>query len=680
MSWYRKTLRFSMLGNFEYQLPKDKSQRMYDFYMSSFLPRKYKNDKITWAANEAREKLLPDLKESLLDAVFFSICAEIRHLFDTNRTFTGDSSTESLSEYVPNLDMGDSLTPFPSDKIKQSIDNIYGEDAKGDILIEYFDAFDALAGDYVKYKFDKGTEDFSLPPSPGRQTGRSNLYDISYSAVYKALQRTGASRRDFVELCLELFVDDGWDIDYGGVAWGMIAHGWLKLDEAKDLESMAVWIDHIYDLQHNNDTVFNKVSSYMQDDSYRWIKDVLDHKAAIKSPYEIMNDVSPSMRQLALYAIRDSYGTTLELWAKSFEEKTGADDVAKNPALQSYSIQEAIEMVKRNPNLFKRLPQRLRETAEIAMYVRDDSNSVEYIGKNLMANQDFLVNFLSGNNIKAVMDNINPALKRDKEFLKKAVNKSGGEHIFNYVDPVVMNDMKFLMDVIKINPRCLSTYNETFEKISKDPNTILHLLKTLPNKYLLWSNVSALLRIDNAFVLEAVKITPEVAKNLYEDQRKDANFLVDIASTNLNALNYMSFSRYDENFVIPLARRNPEQIGVITNYAATGLSQYEVNSSNIGRHTLKGLAVEFPQSLYYMPQWLIDDNDFVNDVIKKNPNTRVIIEELRGRPLQPTSPTYIDETVPQQHHKFEDKWKDSPGPEPEPKIKAPDWYDKAQYA
>ena len=95
-----------IFGSFDYQVPEDKEQQLYDFYMLSLLhgqssfqrnivdrpntdiPKPTKvgtfnnEDKIDYMLDEVAKRLLPQLKKNLLDAVFFAICAELRHVYD----------------------------------------------------------------------------------------------------------------------------------------------------------------------------------------------------------------------------------------------------------------------------------------------------------------------------------------------------------------------------------------------------------------------------------------------------------------------------------------------------------------------------------------------------------------------------------------------------------------------
>ena len=82
-----------------------------------------------------------------------------------------------------------------------------------------------------------------------------------------------------MKLMEELFLNADWESGYGGKAWADICKGWTRLYNAHSDGDLIVAIDHIYDLQHNSDTVFNKVQSYEINRRYDWLKNALNLKA-----------------------------------------------------------------------------------------------------------------------------------------------------------------------------------------------------------------------------------------------------------------------------------------------------------------------------------------------------------------------------------------------------------------
>jgi ribosomal protein L7/L12 len=312
-----------IFGSFDYQVPEDKEQQLYDFYMLSLLygqssfqrnvvdrpatdipaPTKVgtfnNEDKIDYMLEEVAKRLLPQLKHNLLDAVFFAICAELRHIYDF-------LDVETLHKLLGLLNgrQKDAFTKYN----------------KNYLLIKDM-SYRTINPQRVPKVRDKEYADSST----------------TYRNSYKAFLKSGADRHTFVELADILFLNGQWASSYGGKAWADIAKGWLSLDRAKTFPQMMVQIDHVYDLQHNTDTVFNKLQSYLKNNSFSWIADALDHKAKIKSPYEIMDKVSGPMKQLAQRAIWTKMGISQEAFRKEQEKYQQQKEKEQKEKLSSYN-------------------------------------------------------------------------------------------------------------------------------------------------------------------------------------------------------------------------------------------------------------------------------------------------------------------------------------------------------
>ena len=234
-----------IFGSFDYQVPEDKEQQLYDFYMLSLLhgqssfqrnivdrpntdiPKPTKvgtfnnEDKIDYMLDEVAKRLLPQLKKNLLDAVFFAICAELRHVYDY---LTSETLHKLLG--LLNSRQKDAFTKYNKNYLLMK-DTIYK------------------------------TLNPQRVPKIRNQTYADS--STSYRNSYRAFLKSGSDRRTFVELADILFLNGEWASSYGGKAWADIAKGWLNLDQAQTFQQMMVQIDHVYDLQHNTDTVFNKL-------------------------------------------------------------------------------------------------------------------------------------------------------------------------------------------------------------------------------------------------------------------------------------------------------------------------------------------------------------------------------------------------------------------------------------
>ena len=250
------------LGSFTYALPNDKEKQLYDFYMLSAL--RSEDPDIKEAIRHTREKLLPTLKKELLKAVFFSLMSELRH----GASFVGDR---------------------------------WGKDDLDDLTPPYKELFLKYAKNLHGYMYGSGSRGGIPPEAFEQHPGESFNRKMTHAAAIKA-----GPQWKMVELARRVYNNLSWPGGYGGPAWGKVARGWLKLNDAENLKDMQVWIDHVYDLQHNSDTIFDKLNSYYKD-GYGWILRALNHKARIKSPWEIFDKTSEEMKRLAGFAMKGQF-------------------------------------------------------------------------------------------------------------------------------------------------------------------------------------------------------------------------------------------------------------------------------------------------------------------------------------------------------------------------------------
>jgi hypothetical protein len=328
---------------YSYDPPQDKKTLMYDFYVINYLQfllslpsQGFRDlpDDIVESVKTAAQKLYPYLKKELLDAVFFSICAEFRH----------------FSDYSENY---------------QRIENMYGDNEN---ITKFFNLYDRYRKFYKKGSKEQeeltkifGVEKPSAQNRPPEIEKKEGLAErvTSYKAVNYALEQTGMGRSFFVSLARDCYIKLIWSSSYGGDAWCGICKGWLLLDAAEKMESTAsvsakapeaevkgkgeeseyykqkaertkkaeapaetkqldvpAAIDHIYDLQHNTDTVFNKLRSYYKG-GYGWIEQALTDKANVKSYYELLKKTSGTIRALAPRILYNKLGQTWEDYTKN---------------------------------------------------------------------------------------------------------------------------------------------------------------------------------------------------------------------------------------------------------------------------------------------------------------------------------------------------------------------------
>jgi len=293
--------------------------RIYDFYVLSYLeflvtkmPVKNMRDEDTELKDsiiDAHKKCAKGLREELLNDVASSISGEAGYQL-------------AMEEYDP-----DNYRPFGLKILQKS-------------SIELFNSIHSI----IPNNFD--------PDVPGKG---EQLWKI----VSSHLDKIGVPAARYINLCHQLFDENffDWDEGYGGGAWQDICEGWLKLNESAPFSAEEqVALDHIFDLQHNNGSVLDKLSKYTmvseavddeedeeeeEDDeeedisaddyvgdyddggSVEWLQRVLDHKRDAKNMYQLLAYASGPVRSMAERALKERTGSTVQ--------QSGVDRI-QNPA------------------------------------------------------------------------------------------------------------------------------------------------------------------------------------------------------------------------------------------------------------------------------------------------------------------------------------------------------------
>ena len=247
---------------------------LYDFYVLSYLStlpldptqKGYSGNLIGRDPNEikldiehAQSVLLPILVKKLKNALFLSICAELRHLFDKPQDYSLFKDNKLCKYYI-----------------------------------RYYNSFVSLPAQF------KPNRDVKNP----RVTPQERSYLISYKAAMMAIKKAGSSTTAFAQLAGDLFKQMKWGTSYGGNKWSEIADGYLLLAKSHTNNEKQIAIDHAYDLQHNTGTALNKVKDFAINSNFEWIQVALDHKRNAKSMYELLPHCSSDMRKLALEAFK----------------------------------------------------------------------------------------------------------------------------------------------------------------------------------------------------------------------------------------------------------------------------------------------------------------------------------------------------------------------------------------
>jgi hypothetical protein len=293
---------FEIFGMFNYVIPKDKEQQMYDFYMLSLLrgrtdsklvnPMGYgekpfyepgnfepgnlegEEQQADYMLEEIVEKLLPYLKKEFLDVMSIAIAGEVKDSLYFN---DADILEMLVKKENPNTSSG-----F-SDFINEL--NIIMNPA----------SMEAEYGTLASMGLDD-----ELNP---RDVMREFKIDISGVKVLTMVKKYFKSIEEFMYVAKTLFLKADWNQGYGGPKWAGVVDGYFKLNNAKTTNTLIVAIDHVYDLQHNNGSIFTKVKDYGKVSNgkrdFDWIKKALDYKRDLRSSKDLLNKVSPTMNKLA---------------------------------------------------------------------------------------------------------------------------------------------------------------------------------------------------------------------------------------------------------------------------------------------------------------------------------------------------------------------------------------------
>lgn len=233
------------------------------------------------ALQQAKQTLIPRLHEKIQKALHFAVAAELRHALSRKQP-TELASSEFWQEYARQYAVQGSSIP-----------------------------------------------DLKKGRAPRRFKNESGGYQDSFVAMESARKKLGMSVADVARFAEQMFRTGAWSQSYGGTPWGDIAqhlaqmsdpnystervravvtdeNGRMQVVETDEFRNPGVYnqmfqeIDRAYDLQHNTNTVFNKIKKYSQgSEGYRWIAKMLDFKANIGNPRELQKYTSGTMRNLA---------------------------------------------------------------------------------------------------------------------------------------------------------------------------------------------------------------------------------------------------------------------------------------------------------------------------------------------------------------------------------------------
>lgn len=300
-----KKLLESFLSSFNYDLPKDPEKMLYDFYfmvgylykdaskeaIDPYFIQKSNNEIVQREYAEKKniqlsvEACVNKLREHMIKAVTFSLSCEFRHVFDG---------------HVSNIEEG--IVKIPP-KYAQFFN-------------DYIFLFRGISSDYSKNSsYIDRPSTYIKRSSFRKELGNEDIRKKSFAAVRKAMKDLNFSFADFAQTMKyaynpDLFV---WSGAFGGRAWMKIATALYRLIKAETTGDRIVWIDHVYDLQHNTGSVFNKLQTYYKNSGgYEWLGQALDWKRDAKNVYDYYDKVSYTLKPIVAWYLKTNTGATIE--------------------------------------------------------------------------------------------------------------------------------------------------------------------------------------------------------------------------------------------------------------------------------------------------------------------------------------------------------------------------------
>ena len=282
----------------KYKVPhQDRQKMMMDFYFLTgvylSIPEVMKgvdSTELQSAIDFALEKIVNFVQKDLGAATFFSICAEIRHVFDSNRYDTlntiiekNPSGTQQIRVRTVKTDADDFNLTIP-----WNVENTK----------HYQEMFKKYTTTYA------GLKDYDAGPSRERlmqygdvgiKKGSSTNFIQSWKSAKNASKGDNV---DFAELAKMFYLKAQWSSAYGGDAWAGIAHFYIEVAKSKTLKEKIANIDKLFSLQHNTGTVLNKVQEYSKNGGFDWISKALDFKFNVRDFWEYKDQVSSGLSQI----------------------------------------------------------------------------------------------------------------------------------------------------------------------------------------------------------------------------------------------------------------------------------------------------------------------------------------------------------------------------------------------
>lgn len=329
------------IKTFGYKPPRDPELLLYDFYfMAGYMPQSHEDKVLDFVFKEAIKDCTDALQEHMLAALYWSLCAELRHIWSQS-----DLRSPSRAAKI--------VAAMPKDIHK--------------FMVAYTKASGAYSSDWLAtlqpdrkknaYSKNRLLKNPLFTDNRGNvepMSGRHEDYGVSFLAVEKARKSLKMTKVQAVECINYLYGVVPWDGSYGGKAWAKIADAYLKLAQASSPAEKTVYIDHAYDLQHNTGSVFTKVRGYYKDSSMSWLSNGLDWKRDATDVRGFYDKVSSSLKPVVAWVAKNQHGTTMEDYvspetiARMEAEAIRAADKAVEDKIQQAAANPPIMLPKEN--------------------------------------------------------------------------------------------------------------------------------------------------------------------------------------------------------------------------------------------------------------------------------------------------------------------------------------------
>ena len=246
---------FEGMGAGSYRPPKDPRELMADFYSLQLIDAggersvpSHRGSQLEFEVDSVKRTLIPYLRGHLLDIAGYSICCELRHLFDCCRPVKASRDIVALAT---SLLVQQYNVPEP-----------------------FVDQLEELA------EFDERPQSDSL--------------DIGLKVI---CAKAGA---DLFYMPKVL----SWYDSYGGQPWALACKTWLQLYAAKNLTEQTIYCDKLYSCEHNSGSLLDKNPGYKGS----WVHFLLDLKYQANDPEQLLKYASSYMRKLGMLMLKEKHG------------------------------------------------------------------------------------------------------------------------------------------------------------------------------------------------------------------------------------------------------------------------------------------------------------------------------------------------------------------------------------